>query len=331
MAELTDGLERHGLKAAQVLAGMKWREKREICESADLVVINGEGALHHDRPVVADVIELAKVRRDAGKNTVLLNTSWFQNAPERSRELGAFSLVVARESVSAGNIAEDGGLVPMLVPDLAIAYAARSGLGCQGGGRVMVSDSTKPERTKELRQLAAEHGWEYLPVLAYPESPRQGEKSRKIAGRARMARCLGPLAPILLGSRYHAHAVGVADTGEYLRRLAECGGVVTGRFHTVCFALAMGVPFVAVASNTPKIEAIIKDAGLDPQKRVMAVEDLGRLENVPAFDEQESKALEEFARRAVEDVDAMWERIATLGGAPTSVSLVDPGCIEDAG
>lgn len=312
MAELTDGLACHGLRAAHVLAGLKWRDKREICESADLVVINGEGALHHDRPAVAEVIGLAKLRNAAGKTTVLLNTSWFQNAPERSRDLGAFSLVAARESVSAGKIAEDGGLVPMLVPDLAIAYAARSGVRYQGGGSVMVSDSTKPERTKELRRVAASHGWEYLPVLAYPETPRPGEKSRKIVQRARMARCLGALAPILLGTRYHAHAVGVADTLDYLQRLAASGGVVTGRFHTVCFALAMGVPFVAVASNTPKIEAIIRDAGLDPKKRVLPVEELRKLDGVRAYDAQESAALEEFARRAVAEVDGMWEKIAIL-------------------
>jgi hypothetical protein len=315
MAELTDGLARHGLRAAHVLAGLKWRDRPEICESADLVVINGEGALHHDRPAVADVIELAKVRREAGKATVLLNSSWFQNPPERARGMAAFSLVVARESESADNIVKDGGPVPMRVPDLAIAYAVRSGVKYQGGGRVMVSDSTNPMRTKQLLRVAASQGWEYLPVLAYPEVARPGEKSRKIFKRARMARYLGPLAPFLLGTRYHAHALGVAEPQDYLRRLAASGGVVTGRFHTVCFALAMGVPFVAVTSNTPKIEAIIRDAGLDPKKRVVPAGDLRRLENVPAFDEQESKALQEFARRVVVEVDAMWERIATLGGA----------------
>jgi hypothetical protein len=265
---------------------------------------------------VADVIGLAKLRRELGKRTVLLNASWFHNAPERSRELGAFSVVAARESASAGKIAEDGGPVPMLVPDLAIAYAARSGVRYQGGGRVMVSDSTKPGRTKWLRRLASSRGWEYLPVLAFPESARPGEKSRKIFKRARMARCLGVLAPFLLGTRYHAHAVGVADPQEYLRRLAASGGVVTGRFHTVCFALAMGVPFVAVASNTPKIEAIVRDAGLDPAKRVLSLEKVGKLDTVPALDERESAALEEFAHRAVAEVDAMFERIAGLGDDP---------------
>lgn len=314
MAELARGLSGCGLDIRHVLAGLKWGKMREICKAADLVVINGEGALHHDRPAVADVIALAKWRSELGKPTVLLNTSWFENAPDRGRDLGAFSLVAVRESVSARKISGDGGPSPLLVPDLAIAYAARSGLRHSGGGCVMVSDSTKPTLTKELRKLAAARGWEYLPVLAFPEVQRPGEKSQKIFRRARIARCLGPLAPVLLGTRYHAHAVGVAETREYLRRLAASGGVVTGRFHTVCFAMAMGVPFVAVASNTAKIEAIVKDAGLDPGKRVLAREMLGRLDGVPPYDAEESDALKEFAHRALAGADAMFARVAKLGG-----------------
>jgi len=46
---------------------------------------------------------------------------------------------------------------------------------------------------------------------------------------------------------------------EALRRFALS---VTGRFHALCFALLTGTPFVAVASNSWKMEAIITDAGL---------------------------------------------------------------------
>lgn len=311
LAELCAGLTRAGLPPQHVLAGLQWRDAGDgVCETADVVVINGEGSLHHDRPHVAGVLALAALRKVRGKTTVLLNASWFANAPERSRELEQFSRVAVRESASAGQILRDGGPAVSMVPDLAIAHALRSGLRHTGGGRIMVSDSTKEERTKSLRRLARVRGWEYLPALAFPAVARAGAKSRKIFRRARLAARLGPFAPWLCGPRYHAHAVGAAATGDYLARLAASGGVVTGRFHTVCFAMAMGVPFVAVASNTPKIEAIITDAGLDVAKRVASMEDLDAMREVPPYDEAERAALMAYGKRVLEAEDALFAAIA---------------------
>jgi polysaccharide pyruvyl transferase WcaK-like protein len=309
MAELIQGLTRHGLKPLYELTGLNWKEEREICESVDILVINGEGALHHDRPVIPELLELANLRQKTNKKTILLNTSWFENSAQYSQELATFSLVSTRESVSAKQITDHGGPFTLLAPDLAITYAVRRKFRYEGSGRVMVSDSTKPILTAELRRLAASRNWNYLPVLAYPELPRPGAKSRKIYRRARLARCLGSMSSVILGTRYHAHAVGVTKTQDYLHHLAASTGVVTGRFHTVCFALAIGVPFIAIKSNTPKIEAIVRDAGLDPSKRILSIEELKNLEMIPAFDEQESKALAEFASSALGDVETLFSRI----------------------
>lgn len=309
MAELAAALAETGLPAPRMRPGLAWRSVSDECLAAGLVLINGEGALHHGRPAVADVVELAKLR--GAKPTVLLNTSWFDNPPELARALAAFAIVSARESASAARIAADGPPL-RVVPDLAIRHALRSGLRWRGGGPVMVSDSTKPPLTRRLRALARQRHWDYLPALAFPETPRPGAKSRKIRRRAKLARVLGPLGRFLVSPRYHAHAAGTARTDDYLARLAASGGVITGRFHTVCFALAMRVPFLAVGSNTPKIEAILSDAGLDPAKRVVPWSGLPTLGGVPPFDAGELDALDSFAIRTETAAARLFADIAAL-------------------
>lgn len=309
MAEVAAGLGEADLPAPRMLAGLSWRSASDACLAAELVIINGEGALHHGRPAVAEVIELAKQR--GGKATVLLNTSWFDNPAELTRDLASFAIVSARESASAANIGAHGPQ-PRVVPDLAIRHALRSGIRWQGGGPAMAGDSTKPDVTRRLRSLAARRNWDYLPALAFPETVRPGKKSRKIHQRARWARALGPFARFLVSPRYHAHAVGVASTRDYLSRLAASGGVITGRFHTVCFALALRVPFLAVGSNTPKIEAILSDAGLDPARRVIAPSKLDSLSQVPPFDADELATLDAFADRAEAEASRLFADIAAL-------------------
>jgi len=309
IAELQAGLERAGLSVWRMLAGIDWHDAEEDCLHADLVVINGEGALHHGRPNVRGVIELAE--RRGSRPTALLNTSWFDNPPELSARLRAFRMLCTRESLSAREIAAHGSR-PEVFPDLAVLHALRSGLVHRPRNGFMTTDSTKPGLTRRLRALAGARGWDYCPVLAFPNFPRPGAKSRKIRMRTMLARMAGPLARWLVSPRYHAHAIGDAETRDYLLRLAESAGVVTGRFHVVCFALAMRVPFVAVASNTPKIEALLKDAGLDPSKRVMNPDGIAGVSNVPPFDSGEIEALDAYASRVENGAEDFFRRIATL-------------------
>lgn len=312
ITELCSALARVGLTPKHLVPGLNWRHLGSSCEDADLVVINGEGSLHHDRPIIDEVIALAKSRKMRGKATVLLNTSWYSNAPQRSCELIEFSRVFVRESTSAEQILHDGGPTVDIVPDLAIAHALRGGFRYSGHGRFMVSDSTKEDRTKRLMRLARKRGWEYLPILGYPTTARTGFKAQKIFRKARIAARLGRFAPFLLGPRYYSHAIGKAETNDYLARLTLSKGVVTGRFHTVCFSIALGVPFVAISSNTPKIESIIKDSGLNAAKRLLSIDHLSSLYKIPPYDDSELCALQTYCNKVIQAEDALFESIAKL-------------------
>jgi hypothetical protein len=311
LAQLIAGLTNAGLPPAQVLHGMVWEPYGEVCLKAPLVVLNGEGALHHSRPVVESVLTLAEKRRAARLPTALVNSSWFANTPEQTRRLAAFDLVAMRDGESRASVrAED--IASLDAPDLAIRQAMhwRAAHPDVCAGTVpTVSDSTRPEITKQLRAFAGKRGWRYLPVLYPPREARPGAKSRKIFRRLRLARMFGPMARFLLSPRYHAHLAGVPDMDAYCAALAAGAGALAGRFHTVCYCLGLRVPVTALASNTRKIESILSDAGLDVARRMV---ELDSLTTVPDFTEAESAALDRFLARAEEEFESLFRRIRLL-------------------
>lgn len=296
LSQLLGGLAESGIPADLVIAGMDWKSHADACLRADLVVINGEGSLHDDSSAVKNVLELASRRWKLGRRTALVNSSWFDNDSESTRGLAAFDLVAMRDPRSRREVLEMG-IPTMEAPDLAVreGMARRPSEPWQEGvGPVMVSDSTRPEKTRVLRDLAGKRGWTYLPVLYPPVEPRPGAKSRKIWKKCRIARMMGPLAGWLMSPRYYAHLIGAPDLESYCRKLVESGGVVTGRFHTACLCVALGVPVVVVSSNTPKIEALLTDAGLDLTKRVMTMDGLQGMTGVPPYSPQELESLRQF-------------------------------------
>ena len=309
--QLITGLTEVGLPPAAVLHGMEWEPYSDTCLQAPLVVLNGEGALHHARPVVESVLTLAEKRRAAGLPTALVNASWFANTPEQTRRLAAFDLVALRDGESRRAVRAEN-IETLNAPDLAIRQAMqwRAAHSAAAGTEVpTVSDSTRPEITKQLRAFAAQRGWKYLPVLYPPKAPRPGAKSRKIFRKLRLAKMLGPLARVLLSPRYHAHLAGVPDMDAYCAALSSHRGALAGRFHTVCYCLGLRIPIAALASNTPKIESLLTDAGLDTARRMIA---LSSLTDIPPFTAAEAAALDQFLTNAEQEYTTLFRRLRLL-------------------
>jgi polysaccharide pyruvyl transferase WcaK-like protein len=118
----------------------------------------------------------------------------------------------------------------------------------------------------------------------------------------------------LVSARYHAHLAGVAGLDAYCGALAGSAGVVTARFHSVCLCIGLGVPFVAVSSNTPKIEALLEDSGLDVGRRMISRDSLDGVSGVPAFTAGELEALGRFKGRTALAHEDLFARLGRLAG-----------------
>jgi polysaccharide pyruvyl transferase WcaK-like protein len=309
---LGDGLASVGLPIEQTIQELDWSRERDLCLNAGLLVVNGEGSLHHDRESVEQVLSLGEARASLGRKTVLVNTSWFANSPDRTARLAAFSLVAARDSRSASEMATSGAQT-IWAPDLAIrtAQAFASPTPSHGLG-VLVGDSTRTGLTAQLGDLAKRRGWPRISILKPAIEIKPGAKAAKIRRRYRWARALGALGRVLVSERYRSHLDGLPDIESYAKVLSAHGGVVTGRFHTVCFCVGLGIPFLAIASNTPKIQDLVRDAGLDLERRIIEPGQLAEVQSVADFSPAERIALETFMTQAETRYQTLFARIAEV-------------------
>jgi hypothetical protein len=284
--------------------------------AAKLVVINGEGTIHHDRSAGRRLLEAGRLARQSGVPVALINAAWEGNGTEFTRMLKHFDLLAARDSRSAMFMAE-GGAEVRVVPDLSLWHAqaqaprpvatARAGIG--------FTDNVDRFKSLELERLRRACGGETLSI---------GHGSAGVGGWARFLRagvairedCRSPMRlAALLQLRHRLWRRGSADTGLFMARIASLELLVSGRFHACTLAFANGTPVVAQSSNTGKISALFHDAGLEPWR--------GNLTLGPAavqgarargWSEAERAALAAYLSRALTAAEELFFDLARLAG-----------------
>lgn len=271
MRLLTEGLLRHGMTImARSPVHHDWETDQTICDAlarADLIVINGEGTLHHGKPTAARLLRVTEVAGDVP--VALVNALYQDNPRDWAKWLNRLSYISTRDSRSADAIAAVTGRRPVVVPDLTLS--ARIGPTSRTAA-VVYGDSVKRDVSDALALRAHRHQHPFVPSLsALKRMKGSTALGRRIRGwwmARHMARTLAAHPTMRLCPTEAAYADRIASTSLH----------VTGRFHGVCYAMAAGVPFLAVASNSWKIEALVADAGLAPWR----VTDVDRLDDLMA-------------------------------------------------
>jgi polysaccharide pyruvyl transferase WcaK-like protein len=190
--------------------------------SADAVVVNGEGTIHHGAG--RDLLGLLAAAQRAGKPTLLVNAV-FQEVEGFDDTLRRLDDFVVREPRSQA-YAASRGFTARVVPDS--YFAARfDSPGIDGyAGRDVITDF-HPARTDVAAVLRA-----------YAEE--QGAQSLPLRGAETMQTW--------------------SSLPETIRRSRA---LITGRHHGICLAIVARVPFVALGSNTYKIEGMLEMLGLE--------------------------------------------------------------------
>lgn len=238
---------------------------RRAIREADIVVINGEGTLHHGRRRarwLIDAIEYAK----AGNKPVALVNALYQDNPELWNPIvSALDIIYARDALSAAQLTRAAGRKVEYMGDLAL-YDERPLLPEGDRNGMLFGDSVHVRTTRRLLATAGRIS-RFAPAQVMPITrryPRPG--SRQVAASS--------LQTIY---SYYCHRrvvrfrniVSFAESQHaYMETLRRFALSVTGRFHALCFALLTATPFVAVASNSWKMDAIINDAGLDRKRLI---------------------------------------------------------------
>jgi len=74
----------------------------------DLLVVNGEGSMHHDSPGLQKKMAMLERALDQGKRAMLINTVWEANSPHHAQTLARCERVVARDIYSQRHLVEQG-------------------------------------------------------------------------------------------------------------------------------------------------------------------------------------------------------------------------------
>jgi hypothetical protein len=110
----------------------------EVYSSADIIVINGEGTIHHSNPRALDLLRLiVRAKRDK-KRVVLVNALFQQYEFEDGDVLGGLSLLTVREPRSAAFARRFGGDPSVLVDSAADARFLNHGRPIPGKSGVLV-------------------------------------------------------------------------------------------------------------------------------------------------------------------------------------------------
>lgn len=324
MRQILRGCEEAGIQVSGTLENhrnLSLRLEKYLGE-VDIVILNGEGTLHHDNRGARNLAKAAERVRQSGKPLALINSVWESNVAVRPL-LNAAELIYVRDSLSASETAE-AGRIAIVVPDLVLSCPPDqlfpSSRASTAPGPVVVLDDVCWDHARTLARYARRHDLPFLPMAHRP-----------------------PLhSPVELANWIRLRAMAVGSSTFRLNRLhliQQASLVVTGRFHGVCLAILADKPVLALPSNTRKIEGLLQDARLGPGAHLLdgadfyrapleaidsAVRGLQQIMEDPATASAYARACESFRTQAREGAARMFRAIASLPNERPRDIAADP-------
>lgn len=229
-------------------------------ETARLLLVNGEGTIHHDRPAGRQLLRISGYAKARGIPVALINTGWESNGAEFLELLKSFTLVAARDSNSASQM-QQGGATCTIVPDLSLFGKSNLSPSPRSGG-VLFSDSVDRFKAVELEKCRRNVNGKTLSIV-YPLPGTRGYLKFIREGFAIRDALTPRLLVDIMQMRHRLWQNSHTDVSPYIAALSQADLLVSGRFHACTLALTTGTPFVTIASNTDKIASLIADSGLE--------------------------------------------------------------------
>ena len=289
--------------------GVNWEKDyyaRSLIGTAKLLIVNGEGTIHHGKRKARWLISAIELVKRNGGSVALINCLWQENPEIWARTISNCEIVYCRDSFSASELQK---LVKQVkwIGDLSMFHAIEPTNVARCG--ITVSCSVSSKVTRELSLLASGVGAEFVPItkslsVGTPGILRKSKVLKSFFDR-RASKAIfekNPMAYLLTSHE------------EYIDHLQGKSLLITGRFHAVCLAILTKTPFIAISSNSWKIEALVADIGLDP-KRVQPLSNLCEVflsQNQWQYSKQELSNIEDALGSWRSQGTALFDQIRSL-------------------
>lgn len=274
------------------------------------VVINGEGAMHGGGTHSRFFSRIGEQMHRQRIPVFLINAVFDEETPEIVARMQYFTRIYCRETQSVRRLAA-AGVEARVCPDLTFALELPDDLVVRPGNRIVVLDTTVASKNKRLVRFCLENELHFQPMRTSPCLVR-ATSSRNLLRIARFnaTKSIGKLLPQVYYFGRYANAV--TSRHAFLQRISEGTlVVVAARFHGVCFCLKVGVPFLAISSNTPKIEGMLADAGLGDRMLDIADLDVEVIKRRSFWSPQHEERRLRYVVDARQRIEAMFDDIAT--------------------
>ena len=263
-----------------------------LCEAVDVIIVNGEGTIHHtsSRSYASSICAVAPyIKQTFNKPVYLINATLRCLDVNAIDNLKSFDGVYIRDEESE-QILRKHQIACNLVPDLALfsemvqQYRNSSHIKNKN---ILVTDSVLPDVSQHLKIIAKQVNSNFLMMERHEVKTVWAKKLRSL-------RCLllpPSLAPL---AKTQSHSNTLSD---FLENIVSTNFILTGRFHSVIFAVALKTPFLAIESNTNKIKVTLKQAIKSSNRSIQ--KDSPRLVplnigNIPIFTKEEISNLDDY-------------------------------------
>lgn len=258
--------EEHGTEVtATNFVGTDWKKNSKFVDSlkkCDLVLINGEGTIHHGSRWGFVLLEAGLFAKTLGKRVFLINAVWQENPEAFSKIARTFDGVFVRESFSKEQL-QLNNVAAKVVPDLSF-YAKFPDLETsRERSGIMFTDGVDKDLSVRMWSIANRNKLGFVPVT-YPKS---GSKVDRVSYAVRaydkkrvVVHPVSYLRAVMSSLSYSESAE--IDEKVFFQLLGEQSLVITARFHALCFLVRSETPFLCLWSNSFKMQGLLADLGL---------------------------------------------------------------------
>ena len=287
---------------------------KEKLSDVDVIIVNGEGTIHDSQKTAEQLLDFVKLCYSFNKNIYLINSTLFNNNKETMIKLKYFTNIFVRDKASL-SVLKKHKINGYYVPDLVFLKSKSLKPLFQKDSKIIVNDSILSEVTNELFNIYQKNKikFKYIPMLSLFR-PNENKYKLKITRIVRYIRHIFIIFFYQLFNYNKNYFLSYKNYSYYpfnfITELNKSSGVITGRYHTVCMALKLNIPFLYVSSNTRKIEDLLSDVGFKRNRSINLkhYKDLEFL-RIPSYNEEEHKLLFNFLKQSDNKIKEMFTKI----------------------
>jgi polysaccharide pyruvyl transferase WcaK-like protein len=289
--------------------------KRKIV-GADLVIVNGEGTIHHNSSSGLALVKVAQFAKKYGVKSYLINMTYQANDSSYKKYLVDFERIFVRESYSKAELT-GLGIDSEIVPDLTFSVIPDNYENLNAEN-ILITCSVKSHVT-----IALEEKFPPDNNVIFSSIFNQNKATvENITASTRLLNIMKNNTPSQMVKKIISGVTARVSTTEkinwqtqythpeYADFLAQAKIVICGRFHAMTICMNQGTNFLAIESNSHKVSGTLTDIGLDINRFLVTPNVLTK-DFVLNFEmtENEHQLVKAYADKAKAEISTMFEQI----------------------